>query len=335
MQVVAAWALVSTGSAARIGSATVRRSSVNSTTPSRGGSAARNVAVPVTGTKLTRTRKLAAGADSGRRGACRRLGSRMSILDTPIARLDGSPATLGELTGGRPGLLVNVASRCGLTPQYAGLEQLQETSATRLHRGRRAVQPVRRPGARHRRGDRGVLLRDVRRELPDDREGRGQRRGPPRGLQTLVETPNEKGDAGDITWNFEKFLLAADGKVVARFSPGVEPDDPRLVDAMPLLRPEQAPVGLADDPFDWQVTAAGPCWRPRGGRHVVTVGGTEGARLAARLETATGELAQQLLARATGNYKRGEREAARLERVTRPSCSARRTRTPSCGCWSR
>ena len=50
----------------------------------------------------------------------------MSILDAKIARLDGTPATLGEITAGRPALLVNVASRCGLTPQYAGLEELQE-----------------------------------------------------------------------------------------------------------------------------------------------------------------------------------------------------------------
>ena len=45
-------------------------------------------------------------------------------------------------------------------------------------------------------------------------------------------TPNEQGEAGDVTWNFEKFLLAADGTVVSRFSPGVEPQDPRLVTAV-------------------------------------------------------------------------------------------------------
>jgi glutathione peroxidase-family protein len=53
------------------------------------------------------------------------------LLDLPIARLDGTATTLGELTGGKPALLVNVASKCGLTPQYAGLEQLQETYAER------------------------------------------------------------------------------------------------------------------------------------------------------------------------------------------------------------
>src|SRR3546814_16258491 len=55
----------------------------------------------------------------------------MSILDMSIARLDGTPATLGEITGGQPALLVNVASKCGLTPQYTALEQLHEEYADR------------------------------------------------------------------------------------------------------------------------------------------------------------------------------------------------------------
>src|SRR5918999_1746390 len=55
----------------------------------------------------------------------------MTLLDTPIARLDGTPGTLRDLTGNRAALLVNVASKCGLTPQYAGLEALHEEYAER------------------------------------------------------------------------------------------------------------------------------------------------------------------------------------------------------------
>jgi len=51
----------------------------------------------------------------------------------------------------------------------------------------------------------------------------------------LVSTPNEQGEAGDVAWNFEKFLVAADGAVVARFGPRVEPGDPALVDAVKAI----------------------------------------------------------------------------------------------------
>src|ERR687889_1263588 len=55
----------------------------------------------------------------------------MSLLDQPLGRLDGTPATLGEIADGRAALLVNVASRCGFTRQYAGLEALHERYADR------------------------------------------------------------------------------------------------------------------------------------------------------------------------------------------------------------
>jgi len=160
----------------------------------------------------------------------------VSILDAKIARLDGSQTTLGEITAGRPALLVNVASKCGLTPQYRGLEHLQETygdesftvvgipcnqfygqepgSAEEIAEFCSATYGVTFPMT-----EKIDVNGDTRHEIYDG----------------LVQTPNEKGESGDIAWNFEKFLIAADGTVVARYSPGVQPEDPRLVDAVKAL----------------------------------------------------------------------------------------------------
>ena len=116
----------------------------------------------------------------------------MSLLDIPIARLDGTDATLGQITGGGPALLVNVASKCGLTPQYTALEALHEQYAGR-----------------------GFTVVGV----PCNQFG-GQ---------------DQAGHAGDITWNFEKFLVDGSGAVVARFAPTVVPDDPRVTGAIESL----------------------------------------------------------------------------------------------------
>jgi glutathione peroxidase len=50
--------------------------------------------------------------------------------------------------------------------------------------------------------------------------------------ERLTQAPDEEGEAGDVQWNFEKFLVAADGTVISRFRPRVEPDDERIVDAI-------------------------------------------------------------------------------------------------------
>src|SRR4051812_24269641 len=157
----------------------------------------------------------------------------MSIPDQPIARLDGTSATLGEITGGRPALLVNVASRCGLTPQYTGLEQLHEKYA---EQGFTVVGlPCNQFGAQEP-GTSGEIAEfcsatyGVTFPMTEKVEVNGD--GRHEVYRSLVTAPNESGEAGDITWNFEKFLVDARGDVVARFSPGVEPGDPRLVAAV-------------------------------------------------------------------------------------------------------
>jgi len=160
----------------------------------------------------------------------------MSILDATIARLDGTPATLGDLTGRRPALLVNVASKCGLTPQYTGLEQLQEKYADAgftvvgLPCNQFGGQE---PGSSEEIAEFCSATYGVTFPLTEKVEVNGDGRHPV--YAELVTTPDENGKDGDITWNFEKFLVDGDGRVVARFSPGVEPDDARIVRAIEAL----------------------------------------------------------------------------------------------------
>jgi len=157
----------------------------------------------------------------------------VSILDAPIARLDGTATTLGEITGGRPALLVNVASRCGLTPQYTGLEELHETHAADgftvvgLPCNQFAGQE---PGTAEEIQEFCSATYGVTFPMTEKVDVNGEGRHPV--YAELVETPDEEGRTGDVAWNFEKFLLDGSGAVVARFSPRVEPTDPRLVEAV-------------------------------------------------------------------------------------------------------
>jgi glutathione peroxidase len=153
----------------------------------------------------------------------------MSILDTPIARLDGTPATLGELTGGRPALLVNVASKCGLTPQYAGLERLAETYPGLAVVGFPCNQFLgQEPGTAEEIAEFCSATYGVTFPLTEKIEVNGEGRHPI--YAELTQVADENGTDGDIQWNFEKFLIDGDGKVVQRFSPRVEPEDPRIVE---------------------------------------------------------------------------------------------------------
>ena len=157
----------------------------------------------------------------------------MSILDASIGRLDGTPATLGEIIGGRTALLVNVASKCGLTPQYETLEQIHEKYAARgftvvgLPCNQFGGQE---PGSSEEITEFCSATYGVTFPMTEKVEVNGEDRHEL--YRELVTTPNEEGEAGDITWNFEKFVLARDGAVIARFSPTVKPDDPRVIDSI-------------------------------------------------------------------------------------------------------
>lgn len=157
----------------------------------------------------------------------------MSILDSKVARLDGTRTTLADLTGGQPALLVNVASKCGLTPQYGGLERLQEQYAGQGFTviGFPCNQFLgQEPGSSEEIAEFCSATYGVTFPLTEKIDVNGEDRHPI--YQELVTVANEKGEAGDISWNFEKFLVDADGVVVARFRPQVEPEDARIVDAI-------------------------------------------------------------------------------------------------------
>src|SRR3954454_21864329 len=161
----------------------------------------------------------------------------MTLLDQPLARLDGTPATLGELTGGQPALVVNVASKCGLTPQYTALEELHERYAGR---GFTVVGvPCNQfggqdPGTADEIAEFCSATYGVTFPMSEKVEVNGPGRHPV--YDELVQVADQDGNAGDISWNFEKFLLDGAGGVVARFGPRVVPDDPRVSTAVESLR---------------------------------------------------------------------------------------------------
>lgn len=162
----------------------------------------------------------------------------MSILDASIARLDGTSATLGEITGGRPALLVNVASKCGLTPQYSALEKLHEEYADRgftvvgLPCNQFGGQE---PGTSEDIAEFCSATYGVTFPMTEKVEVNGEGQHPI--FAELTKVPDQEGEAGDVQWNFEKFLIAADGKPIARFRPTVTPDDVTLVSAVKGLLP--------------------------------------------------------------------------------------------------
>jgi glutathione peroxidase len=157
----------------------------------------------------------------------------MSILNAKIARLDGMPATLGDITAGRTTLLVNVASRCGLTPQYTGIEELQRTYADR---GFTVVGVPcnqfggQEPGSAEEIAEFCSATYGVSFPMTEKVDVNGPDRHEI--FAELTSVPNEKGETGDVTWNFEKWLLAGDGTVLARFRPQVEPGSSRIVAAI-------------------------------------------------------------------------------------------------------
>lgn len=159
------------------------------------------------------------------------------LYDTELRTLDGEDGSLDAFRD-RLLLVVNVASRCGLTPQYAGLERLHEKYAPR---GFSVL---------------GFPCNQFAGQEPGSAEEirtfcsttygvtfpmfeRIEVNGPGRHAlyAELTRAADASGEAGDVRWNFEKFLVAPGGEVVGRFRPRTEPEDPELVAAIEARLP--------------------------------------------------------------------------------------------------
>lgn len=155
-----------------------------------------------------------------------------SPLGVGIGALNGGPAGLDQYAG-RAVLVVNVASKCGLTPQYAGLERLHEQYAERGFTvlGVPCNQFLgQEPGSAAEIAEFCSATYGVTFPMTEKVEVNGEGRHPL--YERLVGFADAEGYAGDIRWNFEKFLIGRDGEVVARFSPQTEPESAELVAAV-------------------------------------------------------------------------------------------------------
>ena len=155
------------------------------------------------------------------------------LLDLPVTTLQGTPTTVGDLTAGRVALVVNVASRCGLTPQYAGLEALHEEFADRGFTvlGVPCNQFMgQEPGSAEEIAEFCSATYGVTFPMFAKIDVNGEGRDPL--YAELTTHPDGEGYTGDIRWNFEKFLVSPNGEVVGRFAPQVEPDSPEVVGAI-------------------------------------------------------------------------------------------------------
>jgi glutathione peroxidase len=153
----------------------------------------------------------------------------MALYDIPIHTLQGSDTSLGDYAG-KTLLLVNVASKCGLTPQYEGLERLQKKYADKDFSviGFPCNQFLgQEPGTSADIAEFCSATYGVTFPLMEKIEVNGEGRHPI--YSELTAQADAEGQAGDITWNFEKFLVSPEGEIVARYRPQVEPEDPSIV----------------------------------------------------------------------------------------------------------
>ena len=173
----------------------------------------------------------------------------VSLYEIPLRRIDGSPSRLADYRG-KVLLVVNVASKCGLTSQYAGLEDLYQ------NRRDKGLEVLGFPANNFKSQEPGsddeirtfcTVNYDVHFPLFSKISVLGEEQHPLY-AQLTAARPTAIGEGpfrerlkgygvhsenpADVLWNFEKFLLSRNGEIVARFSPDVTADDPRLVSAI-------------------------------------------------------------------------------------------------------
>jgi glutathione peroxidase len=155
----------------------------------------------------------------------------MSLPDLEVETLQGEKTTLGALTNGDVALVVNVASKCGFTRQYAGLEKLHEEKDGLTVIGVPSNQfGGQEPGTAAEIEEFCSTTYGVTFPILAKTDVNGPDRHPL--FDELTTHADATGHNGDVRWNFEKWLLSRDGKVIGRFSTKVEPDDPELVAAI-------------------------------------------------------------------------------------------------------
>jgi glutathione peroxidase len=159
------------------------------------------------------------------------------LHDLVLPAADGGEIRLADFAG-RALMVVNVASRCGLTPQYDGLQRLYERYR---ERGLSVLGvPCNQFGEQEPGSEAEIIsfcstTYDVSFPLTAKLEVNGPRRAPL--YRELTEARDEDGVAGDVEWNFEKFLVGPDGRVNRRFRPQVPPDADQVIAAVKATLP--------------------------------------------------------------------------------------------------
>jgi glutathione peroxidase len=163
----------------------------------------------------------------------------VTLTDVNVKSIEGAEGTLAPYAD-KAILIVNVASKCGLTPQYEGLERLQKRFGdqgftvlgfpSNQFRGQE-------PGTNAEIAEFCSATYGVTFPLFEKVDVNGEDAHPLYAALTTV--PDANGDAGDVAWNFEKFLISPTGEVVGRFRPKTDPESDEVVSAIESVLPQK------------------------------------------------------------------------------------------------